>query len=168
MIDRATERSAFCTRRGLFAFTRMPCGLSRAPACFCRLMSIVLRDILWQICLCYLDNIILFAKTPQELLDRLHQVFMRLAEVGLKVKPSKTVLFKTEIEFIWHLVTAQGGNPLPNKLKAIRDYGALFARCSSLLWLCVLLSTLCSQLCNHCQTANTVNKKEQHSFQMDG
>jgi len=105
MTDRAKERSAFCTRRGLFHFTRMPFGLSGAPASFCRLMSIVLRDMSWQICLCYLDDIIIFAITPQELLDRLHQVFTRLAEVGLKVKPSKTVLFKTEIEFLGHLVT---------------------------------------------------------------
>ena len=69
MTDRARERSAFCTRRGLFNFTRMPFGLSGAPASFCRLMSIVLRDMLWKICLCYLDDIIIFGKTPQELLD---------------------------------------------------------------------------------------------------
>ena len=31
MTDRAKERSAFCTRRGLFQFTRMPFGLSGAP-----------------------------------------------------------------------------------------------------------------------------------------
>jgi len=122
MTDRAKERSAFCTQRGLFHFTRMPFGLSGAPASFCRLMSIVLRDMLWQICLCYLDDIIIFAKTPQELLDRLHQVFTRLAEVGLKVKPSKTVLFKTEIDFLGHMVTAQGVNPMSDKLQAIRDW----------------------------------------------
>jgi len=46
MTDRAKEKSAFCTRRGLFQFTRMPFGLSGAPRSFCRLMSIVLRDLL--------------------------------------------------------------------------------------------------------------------------
>ena len=55
MSDRAKERSAFCTKRGLFQFTRMPFGLSGAPRSFCRLMSISLRDLLWKICLCYLD-----------------------------------------------------------------------------------------------------------------
>ena len=39
--ERTKERSAFCTRRGLFHFTRMPFGLSGAPGSFCRLMSIV-------------------------------------------------------------------------------------------------------------------------------
>jgi len=37
MTNRAKERSAFCTRRGLFYFTRMPFGLSGAPGSFCRL-----------------------------------------------------------------------------------------------------------------------------------
>ena len=68
------------------------------------------------------DDIIIFGKTSQELLDRLHQVFQRLAEVGLKVKPSKTVLFKTEIDFLGHSVTAQGVNPMPDKIQAIRDW----------------------------------------------
>ena len=38
MTDQAKERAAFCTRRGLFHFNRMPFGLSGAPATFCRLM----------------------------------------------------------------------------------------------------------------------------------
>jgi len=122
MTDKAKERSAFCTRRGLFFFTRMPFRLSGAPVFFCRFMLVVLRDMLWKICLCYMDDIIVFAKIPQEPLDRLHQVFTRLAEVGLKVKPSKTVWFKTEIEFLGHLVTAQGVSPMPDKLQAIRDW----------------------------------------------
>ena len=56
MTDRAKERSAFCTRRGLFQFTRMPFGLSGAPGSFCRLMEIVLSDLNYKICLCYLTT----------------------------------------------------------------------------------------------------------------
>jgi len=42
LTERAKERSALCTRRGLFHFTRMPFGLTGAPSTFCCLMSIVL------------------------------------------------------------------------------------------------------------------------------
>jgi len=38
LTQEARARSAFCTRRGLFEFTRMPFGLSNAPASFSRLM----------------------------------------------------------------------------------------------------------------------------------
>ena len=122
MTDRAKDRSAFCTRRGLFHFVRMPFGLSGAPATFCRLMTNVLGDLLWKICLCYIDDVILYAKTQQELLDRLDTVLTRLRQYGLKVKPSKCVLFRTEISFLGHLVNANGVQPLPEKVIAIKDW----------------------------------------------
>ena len=83
-------------------------------------MSNVFKDYLWKICLCYLDDIIVFARTPEELLERLRIVHNRLREVGLKVKPSKCVLFKRDIEFLGHLVSVSGVDPVPDKLKAIQ------------------------------------------------
>jgi len=85
-------------------------------------MSIVLRDLLWVVCLCYLDDIVIYARTPEELLERLRTVLDRLREVGLKAKPSKCELFRTEIKFLGHLVSADGINPMPDKLEAIRDW----------------------------------------------
>jgi len=74
MTPRAQERSAFCTHRGLYHFKRMPFGLSNAPATFCRLMHRVLKDHLWRISLCYLDDVIVYATSKQELLERLHTI----------------------------------------------------------------------------------------------
>ena len=113
MTDRAKERSAFCTRRGLYQFTRMSFGLCNAPATFCRLMHQVLRDYLWQICLFYVDDIILFASTQRELLQRFNLILNRLRDVGLKVKPSKCSLFKTQVAFLGHLVSEHGIDPMP-------------------------------------------------------
>ena len=122
MTDQAKERSAFCTRRGLFHFNRMPFGLSGTPATFCRLMQKVLKDQLWKICLFYLDDVIVFAKTHRELLERLNTVISVLGQAGLKVKPSKCTLFKTRISFLGHVVSEQGVDPQPEKIEAIRDW----------------------------------------------
>jgi len=122
LTDRAKERSAFCTKRGLFQFTRMPFGLAGAPASFCRMMSIVLADLLWVVCICYIDDLVIFARTEQELLQRLDIVLTRLHEEGLKLKPSKCSLFRTQVEFLGHLVTSKGIQPLPKKLQAIKDW----------------------------------------------
>jgi len=65
MTDRTKERSAFCTRRGLFQFCRMPFGLCGARATFCRVMAHVLGDHIGKICLCYLDDVIIFGKNPK-------------------------------------------------------------------------------------------------------
>jgi len=84
-------------------------------------MSIVLRDLLYRVCLCYLDDIVIFARTPEELLERLRVVLNRLREVGLKVKPSKCALFQTQIHFLGHLISEHGVNPQPEKIKAIQE-----------------------------------------------
>jgi len=122
LTERAKERSAFCTKRGLFQFTRMPFGLAGAPSSFCRLMSIVLKDLLWEICLCYLDDIVIFARTQEELLERLRIVLNRLRQVGLKVKPSKCALFKEHIKFLGHVVSQHGIEPQQDKIEAIRNW----------------------------------------------
>jgi len=122
LTERAKERSAFCTRRGLFHFTRMPFGLSNAPSSFCRLMHIILKDMLYIQCLCYLDDIVVFADSPEQLLERLDAVFSRLRHYGLKAKPSKCVFFKSPIEFLGHLVSQDGIEPQPAKLDSIRNW----------------------------------------------
>jgi len=116
------DRSCKSTKRGLFQFCRMPFKLCGAPATFCRVMAHVLGDHIGKICLCYLDDVIIFGRTQKELLDRLDQVLQRLHEFGLKVKPSKCVLFRTEIKFLGHLVSAAGVQPLPDKVSAIVDW----------------------------------------------
>jgi len=85
-------------------------------------MSIVLRDLLWKVCLCYLDDIVIFARTQEELLERLRIVLDRLRDVGLKLKPSKCALFQRRINFLGHLISEHGIEPQPEKIQAIRDW----------------------------------------------
>jgi len=122
MTPRAQERSAFCTRKDLYHFKRMPFGLSNAPATFCRLMHRVLKNHLWRICLCYLDDVIVYATSQRELLERLHTILSCLNNVGLKVKPSKCSLFKEQISFLGHMVSAEGIDPQEEKIMSIQDW----------------------------------------------
>jgi len=122
MTPRAQGRSAFCTRRGLYHFKRMPFGLSSSPATFCRLMHRVLRDHLWRICLCYLDDVIVHATSQRELLERLHTIVSCLNNVGLKVKPSKCSVFKERISFLGHMVSTEGIDPEEEKIRSILDW----------------------------------------------
>ena len=57
------EKTAFSTAFGLFQYNVMPFGLATAPATFMRLMSIVFSGMLYNSCLVYLDNIIIFCLT---------------------------------------------------------------------------------------------------------
>ena len=52
------HKTAFATRPGLSEFRVMPFGLKGAPATFERLMETVLAGLQWDICLIYLDDVI--------------------------------------------------------------------------------------------------------------
>lgn len=63
--------TAFSTKRGLYEFQVMHFGLSNAPATFERLMESVLAGLQWQICLIYLDEIIVIGKSFEYMLENL-------------------------------------------------------------------------------------------------
>lgn len=56
-------KTAFVTRSGLFQFTVMPFGLCNSPATFERLMEVVLAGLNFNVCLVYIDDIIISGKT---------------------------------------------------------------------------------------------------------
>ena len=120
--ERDREKTAFATRKGLFEFCVMPFGLTNAPATFERLMERVLRCLQWEMCLVYLDDVILFAATFDAALDNLEVVFGRLRDAGLKLKAKKCDLMKRKVAFLGHIVDAEGVHCDPAKVDAVRDW----------------------------------------------
>ena len=98
-------KTAFSHGSGLFHFNVMPYGLCNAPSTFERLMEMVLQGLQWEICLIYLDDIIIYGKTFEEQLERLQKVFKRLRKSGLKLKPKKCSLFQREVLYLGHIVS---------------------------------------------------------------
>ena len=89
--DRA--KTAFVSRQGQIEFKVMPFGLCNVPATFERLMEIVLAGLNWQICLIYLDDIIVTGRNFEAMIKNLDTVLQKLFEAGLKLKPRKCQLF---------------------------------------------------------------------------
>jgi hypothetical protein len=54
------EKTAFSTPFGLYEFNVMPFGLTGAPSVFQRLMECVLKGLQFEICLIYLDDVVIF------------------------------------------------------------------------------------------------------------
>ena len=69
----------------------------------------------------YLDDIVIFSKTQEEHIEHLDAVLQRLIHVGLKLKPSKCDLFKSEIVYLGHRVTAEGIHPDPKGIATIQE-----------------------------------------------
>ena len=115
-------KTAFTTRYGLYEFTVMPFGLSNAPATFMRLMNEVLVDFLDEFVVVYLDDILIFSKDETQHAVHLESVLQRLQDRKLYAKISKCEFFKTEIEFLGHIVSARGLEMTQEKVQAILDW----------------------------------------------
>ena len=116
------QKTAFITRRGLYEFNVMPFGLCNAPATFERLMELVLSGLHWQICLIYLDDIIIFGKTFAEMIQNLDTVLARFAQAGLKLKSQKCQLFKREVDFLGHVINEHGIHTNPQKIECVKTW----------------------------------------------
>ena len=104
---------------GLYKCESMPFGLCNTPPTFQRLMQNCLGELNITYCLIYLDDVIVFSKMPEEHLRRMHVVFDRLREHGLKLQPSKCDVFKSEINYLAHHVSQKGVLPSKKNLESI-------------------------------------------------
>ncbi|UYV69276.1 K02A2.6-like [Cordylochernes scorpioides] len=109
--DTDREKTAFVTPDGLFEFKVMPFGLCNAPATFERNMDNLLRGLKWTICLCYLDDIIVFSKTMEEHL-----------QPGLKLISEKCSFGASQMKVLGHLIDGDGIYPDPDKVGAVINF----------------------------------------------
>ena len=100
----------------------MPFGLCNALATFERLMESVLSGLPWTTCLVHLDDILVHAKTFDEEIVRLCELFSRLRAVDLKLNPRKCELFRREVVYLGHVVSADGVATDMSKIEAVRTW----------------------------------------------
>ena len=118
-------KTTFTAGTGLWQFIVMPFGLWNAPATFERLMEMVLVGLPWSVCLVYLDDIIVHARTFDVTLRR---------NASLKLNPNKCELFKRQVSYLGHVVSADGVSadlrkvntvltwPVPRNKKELRSF----------------------------------------------
>ena len=80
----------------------------------------VIKEILWSEVLIYLDDVIVVARTFDEYLSCLRNVFNRLRAANLKLKPQKCKFGQEKVRFLGHVVTPNGVTTDPKKCEAIQ------------------------------------------------
>jgi len=116
------EKTAFATPWGSYQFRRMPFGLCNGPSTYARLVQMVLEGIPYTVALPYLDDTIIHSRNLDEHHRALTMVLEAHAKAGLRLQPSKCQLFRSEIEYLGHLVTADGLKPMEKYLKVVKDW----------------------------------------------
>ena len=107
---------------GFYECERMLFGLTNTPATFQRLMESCLGELHFNWCIIYLDDIIVFSKTPKEHIERLRWVFNKLVQASLKLKAKKCKFFKSKISYLGHIVSLKGIETDPRKVEAVREW----------------------------------------------
>lgn len=117
--EKDIPKTAFACHRGQFAFLRMAFGLCNAPAIFQRTMDQVLQGLIGTCCFVYIDDIVIYSKTPQEHSHHLSQVLDRLGTAGLRAKTKKCHFARSEVPLLGYIVSKDGIRPNPDKTSAI-------------------------------------------------
>ena len=98
----------------------MPFGLRNDPATFQRALDIILSGVRWQICVVYLDDVIVFSCTVEQHVKHLDTVLSLLRSAVISLKLKKCAFFQRKVRYLGHVIN-------PSKLQVAEDAALAFA-----------------------------------------
>ena len=116
------EKTAFRTRYGHYQYKVMPFGLTNAPATFQALVQDVLRPMLDTSVIVYIDDILIYSQNEQDHAHHVRQVFELLRQHKLYGTMAKCEFFKESVEYLGHVISAQGIATDPKKVETVREW----------------------------------------------
>lgn len=115
-------KTAFKTHSGLYEFRVMPFGLTNAPATFQSIMNTIFAPILRKHVLVFMDDILVYSPSLETHLFHLEQVFQIIQEHKFCIKQSKCVFAQPQLEYLGHVISANGVSTEPSKIQAVVDW----------------------------------------------
>ena len=115
-------KAAFKTKYGMFEPLVMQFGQANAPSVFMHFMNDIFRDLLGITVVVYMDDILIFAETLEELRRKTLRVLETLKRNDLYLKPEKCKFEVQEIEFLGYIIRPDNLLMDPVKKAGITDW----------------------------------------------
>lgn len=112
-------KTAVITPFGLYEFPVMSFGLCNAAQTFQRFINSTLQGL--NFVFAYIDDLLIASTSEEEHTKHLGMVFQRLSNAGIAINISKCCFGEPTVKFLGYQLTAQGIQPLPEKVKAIHS-----------------------------------------------
>ena len=95
-------------------------GIACAPELFQKIMEQILAGC--EGCLNYMDDIIVYAETLEQLNERETKVLNKLKEHNVMLNEEKCIFAAKELEFLGHKLSAAGIKPAQSKVAAVKNF----------------------------------------------
>jgi hypothetical protein len=115
-------KTAFMSRYRHYEFLVMYFGLTNKPAFFMDTMNRVFHDNLDQLTIIFIDDILIYLKTPKEHEERLQNALERLLREKIYAKIEKCKFRLDSMSFLGHVVSGKGAAVDPKKVKAMVEW----------------------------------------------
>lgn len=120
--DRA--KLAFTVDNVHWQFRRAPFGLKTLPGFFQATVHSMLAELVGTVCLVYLDDIMVMARTREELLERTRSVFERLRKYNFKLNAEKCNFLREEVRYLGYRCSKDGIRPDTERVSKVLNFPA--------------------------------------------
>ena len=113
----SSKLATFNSPFGRYSYTRLPFGIASAPEVFQKVMSHLFQDI--EGVEVIVDDLVVWGADVEQHDVRLRQVLDRCRESNLKLNKEKCHFRVSEVNYVGHVLSADGVKPDPKKVEAI-------------------------------------------------
>ena len=113
------QKTAFRSRYGHYEYVVVPFGVTNVPTVFMDYMNRIFRPFLDKFVVVFIDDILIYFRTQEEHAEHLRLVLGVLREKQLYAKLSKCEFWMDEVQFLGHVISAQGIAVDPAKVEAV-------------------------------------------------